>query len=383
MLLEKKYVRELNVLNEYIKTHQFVSLSYLNKLFKSPNESLLDEIENYLNDANIDIISDEEDIDLSTANIQIDYDVNNNYTKDDLKSLDVIKMYLSEIGNVPLLDQSEEQKYATIIQKGMVAEDKLANDNSLTDNDRFILKEVVEEGLNARRVLITSNLRLVVAIAKNFTSRGLNFMDLVQEGNLGLIKAVYRFDPTKGYRFSTYGTWWIRQAITRAIADKARKIRIPVHIVDAIYHMNKKKTELLHRLEREPTIEEIAEEMNISVDKAINLFQLSLDIQSLDDRLGDDDSSLSDMILDETLIRPSEYAENIAYKEQINKLLSTLSDKEEKVIRLRYGLDDNIQHTFEDVGQSLGITKERVRQIEVKAISRLRHPSRIKILTER
>ena len=269
---------------------------------------------------------------------------------------DPVKVYLKEIGRVPLLSSDEEINLAIRIADGDVA---------------------------AKQRLSEANLRLVVSIAKRYLGRGMQFLDLIQEGNLGLIKAVEKFDYTKGFKFSTYATWWIRQAITRAIADQARTIRIPVHMVETINKLVRTTRRLTQEKRREPTPEEIAAEMKISVEKVQTIQRIAQEPISFDATVGeDDDSSLGDFIDDKDTLNPLEYTENMIYREEIEKVLQTLTPREEKVIRLRYGLDDNRPRTLEEVGKEFGVTRERIRQIEAKAIRRLRHPSRLKRLEQ-
>ena len=281
------------------------------------------------------------------------------------------------------MDYEQELKCALDIQAGNKAEKALVT-NKLTATERAHLKKISMIGLEARQLLVESNLRLVVSIAKHYVNRGLTFMDLIQEGNIGLIKAVYKFDPNRGFRFSTYGTWWIRQAITRAIADKGRIVRLPVHMVDAVNKVMKERNFLVQSLKKEPTNQELADHLGISKEKVDYILQISQDILSLDQTIDEEeDMILSDVIPDNSMVNPGEYLENVEYREKIDKMLKTLTPREEKIIRLRYGLDDNIIHTLEDIAKEFNITRERVRQLEIKAIRRLRHPSRIKIIKEK
>jgi len=269
---------------------------------------------------------------------------------------DPVRMYLKEIGKVPLLTAEEEVELARRIENG---------DES------------------AKRRLAEANLRLVVSIAKRYVGRGMLFLDLIQEGNLGLIKAVEKFDYRKGYKFSTYATWWIRQAITRAIADQARTIRIPVHMVETINKLVRVQRQLLQELGREPSPEETAEEMDLSVDKVREILKIAQEPVSLETPIGEEeDSHLGDFIEDEDVPAPAEAASYTLLKEQLEDVLSTLTDREEKVLRLRFGLDDGRARTLEEVGQVFSVTRERIRQIEAKALRKLRHPSRSKKLKD-
>lgn len=393
MLDINKYKNELNSVKRFVEANQYVTISYLNKVFNNPSEEILDEIEEYLDGEGIEILRESIDFfDIEPTDEELLEEFNNesklkkedDFSKESKNINDPVKMYLTDIGRVNLLDAEEEAVYASLIQEGNRAEKLLLNKDNLTIDEITDLKELSKKGIEARQILIESNLRLVVSIAKHYLNRGLTFMDLIQEGNLGLIKAVYRFDPSKGFRFSTYGTWWIRQAITRAIADQARTVRIPVHMVEAINKLNKEKTLLTQELNREPTLVELANHLGISEKKVEQLLQISLETVSLDVLVGDDeDSTLGDMLVDTSIINPLEYTENQIYKEKIDALLATLTPREEKIIKMRYGLLDNIQRTLEEIGKEFGITRERVRQIEIKAIRRLRHPSRIKMLKEK
>ena len=269
---------------------------------------------------------------------------------------DPVRMYLKEIGRVPLLTADDEVDLAKRIEEG--------------DDD-------------AKRRLAEANLRLVVSIAKRYVGRGMLFLDLIQEGNLGLIKAVEKFDYRKGYKFSTYATWWIRQAITRAIADQARTIRIPVHMVETINKLIRVQRHLLQELGREPTAEEIADEMDVSVERVREILKVAQEPVSLETPIGEEeDSHLGDFIEDEDAPAPAEAASYLLLREQISEVLSTLTPREQRVLELRFGLDDGRARTLEEVGQVFGVTRERIRQIEAKALRKLRHPSRSKKLKD-
>jgi len=290
---------------------------------------------------------------------------------------DPVRMYLREIGRVPLLTADEEVRLAQIMERGKM-ERQRAERLRVAANRRYL-----EEGLEAQRRLTEANLRLVVSVAKKYIGRGMNLLDLIQEGNIGLIRAVEKFDYTKGYKFSTYATWWIRQAITRAIADQARTIRIPVHMVETINRLIRISRRLLQDLGREPTSEEIAEQMEISAEKVREIIKVSQEPVSLETPIGEeDDSHLGDFLEDHTALAPAEAASHQLLKEQVEDVLDSLTERERKVLQLRFGLDDGRSRTLEEVGREFHVTRERIRQIEAKALRKLRHPSRSRKLKD-
>src|SRR5680860_18658 len=297
---------------------------------------------------------------------------------------DPVRQYLREIGRVPLLSAEEEVDLAKRIEAGIVATELLEHHLRRMDETwRVQLRRIERTGQLSKRRLVEANLRLVVSIAKRYVGRGMLFLDLIQEGNLGLIRAVEKFDYTKGYKFSTYATWWIRQAITRAIADQARTIRIPVHMVETINKLIRVSRQLLQELGREPAPEEIATVMDIPVERVREIMKIAQEPVSLETPIGEEeDSHLGDFIPDEDAPAPAEAASFILLKEQLEEVLDTLTPREEKVLRLRFGLDDGRTRTLEEVGQEFGVTRERIRQIEAKALRKLRHPSRSKKLKD-
>jgi RNA polymerase primary sigma factor len=334
------------------------------------SEKQLDAVVQYLEEHDIDVLritesaADEDEDDALLMNDEPDLD---DEEEVDMENIDLsvpegisiedpVRMYLKEIGKVPLLTAEGEIELAKRMEQG--------------DEE-------------AKKRLAEANLRLVVSIAKRYVGRGMLFLDLIQEGNLGLIKAVEKFDYRKGYKFSTYATWWIRQAITRAIADQARTIRIPVHMVETINKEIRVSRQLLQELGREPTPEEIAEEMNISVDRVREILKISQEPVSLETPIGEEeDSHLGDFIQDDNVPAPADAAANTMLKEQLEEVLGTLTEREQKVLRLRFGLDDGRARTLEEVGKEFNVTRERIRQIEAKALRKLRHPSRSRKLKD-
>ncbi len=292
---------------------------------------------------------------------------------------DPVRMYLREIGQVPLLTGPEEVDLAMRIEAGVEAEERLADlaasGESVEFEERRRLDRLRRDGERAKDELTQANLRLVVSIAKRYLGRGMHILDLVQEGNLGLMRAVEKFDYTKGFKFSTYATWWIRQAITRAIADQARTIRIPVHMVESINKVHRQQRQLIQELEREPTVEELAEKCELKPEKVREILRISQDPLSLDSPVGEeDDSYLADFIADSDAVMPADVATANSLSEQIMSALDDLNDREKQVVRMRFGLDGGQPQTLEEVGKEFGVTRERIRQIESKTLAKLRHP---------
>ena len=321
------------------------------------------------------------------AEIEEEELVDPNELVDSFSTDDPVRMYLKEIGKVSLLSADEEISLATAMSAGVEAKQKLEeaekNGTELSEEEMKALKSAVKKGERSKQRLAEANLRLVVSIAKRYVGRGMLFLDLIQEGNLGLIKAVEKFDYTKGYKFSTYATWWIRQAITRAIADQARTIRIPVHMVETINKVIRVSRQLLQELGHDPSPEEIAAEMDMPVDKVREILKIAQEPVSLETPIGEEeDSHLGDFIPDEGASEPSEAASFTLLQEQLVDVLSTLTPREEKVLKLRFGIEDGRPRTLEEVGKEFNVTRERIRQIEAKALRKLRHPSRSKKLKD-
>ena len=332
------------------------------------------------------ILDDEEEVEVEKIDLSV---------PDGVSVEDPVRMYLKEIGKVPLLSAEEEIELAKKMEAGSVAEEKISllktrmeesEDDAEKDEIKAEIKELQKEvdwGDDAKKRLAEANLRLVVSIAKRYVGRGMLFLDLIQEGNLGLIKAVEKFDYRKGYKFSTYATWWIRQAIPRAIADQARTIRIPVHMVETINKLIRVSRQLLQKLGREPSPEEIAAEMNMPVDRVREILKISQEPVSLETPIGEEeDSHLGDFIKDDNVPVPADAAAFTLLKEQLEEVLGTLTEREQKVLTLRFGLEDGRARTLEEVGKEFNVTRERIRQIEAKALRKLRHPSRSRKLKD-
>ena len=330
-------------------------------------------------------VDDEDEIEVEKIDLSV---------PDGVSIEDPVRMYLKEIGKVPLLSAEEEIELAKNMEAGAVAKEKIAilksREENATEEELAEIKEEIKNlqkdldaGDEAKKRLAEANLRLVVSIAKRYVGRGMLFLDLIQEGNLGLIKAVEKFDYRKGYKFSTYATWWIRQAITRAIADQARTIRIPVHMVETINKLIRVSRQLLQELGREPSPEEIAAEMNMPVERVREILKISQEPVSLETPIGEEeDSHLGDFIQDDNVPVPADAAAFTLLKEQVEEVLGTLTEREQKVLTLRFGLEDGRARTLEEVGNEFNVTRERIRQIEAKALRKLRHPSRSRKLKD-
>ena len=351
---KKKNVLEYQEINDFFKDFP-LDAEHMDKVFDYLEANGVDVLRIQDNDMDDLIMSDEEEMNLSEED-EVDMENIDLSVPEGVSIEDPVRMYLKEIGKVPLLTAEEEISLAKRMENG---------DES------------------AKKRLAEANLRLVVSIAKRYVGRGMLFLELIQEGNLGLIKAVEKFDYRKGYKFSTYATWWIRQAITRAIADQARTIRIPVHMVETINKLIRVSRQLLQELGREPQPEEIAEEMNMSVDRVREILKISQEPVSLETPIGEEeDSHLGDFIQDDNVPVPADAAAFTLLKEQLVEVLGTLTEREQKVLRLRFGLDDGRARTLEEVGKEFNVTRERIRQIEAKALRKLRHPSRSRKLKD-
>ena len=352
---KKKNVLEYQEISDYFKD-QPLDAEQMDKIFDFLEASGVDVLRITENSADDLMLDDDMDIDGLDDEEEVELDKIDLSVPEGVSIEDPVRMYLKEIGKVPLLSAEEEIELAKKMEQG-------------------------DE--NAKKRLAEANLRLVVSIAKRYVGRGMLFLDLIQEGNLGLIKAVEKFDYRKGYKFSTYATWWIRQAITRAIADQARTIRIPVHMVETINKLIRVSRQLLQELGREPTPEEIAEEMDMPVDRVREILKISQEPVSLETPIGEEeDSHLGDFIQDDNVTVPADAAAFTLLKEQLVEVLGTLTEREQKVLRLRFGLDDGRARTLEEVGKEFNVTRERIRQIEAKALRKLRHPSRSRKLKD-
>ena len=353
---KNKSILELQEINDFFsdmeldaeqmeKVYEYLEANHIDVLRVSGDGDGIEELDD-VDDSDI-VLTDEDDVDMEKIDLSV---------PDGISIEDPVRMYLKEIGKVPLLSADEEVELA---------------------------KRMAEGDEDAKKRLAEANLRLVVSIAKRYVGRGMLFLDLIQEGNLGLIKAVEKFDYHKGFKFSTYATWWIRQAITRAIADQARTIRIPVHMVETINKLIRVSRQLLQELGREPTPEEIAKEMDMSVERVREILKISQEPVSLETPIGEEeDSHLGDFIQDDNVPVPAEAAAQTLLKEQLDEVLDTLTEREQKVLRLRFGMDDGRARTLEEVGKEFDVTRERIRQIEAKALRKLRHPSRSRKLRD-
>ena len=404
--LSEKVQTRLNALLAYAKKKNVLEYDDISAYFEDLNldDEEMDHVLDELERAGVDVLRISEEVD---EDLPDDEELRSTEEEPDMENIDLsvpegisiedpVRMYLKEIGKVPLLTADQEIDLAQKIEAGELATKVLAagkqkkqphldkeQEKILEGKSEEDLQEMVAYGEDAKKKLAEANLRLVVSIAKRYVGRGMLFLDLIQEGNLGLIKAVEKFDFRKGFKFSTYATWWIRQAITRAIADQARTIRIPVHMVETINKLIRISRQLLQELGREPTPEEIAEQMNIPVGRVREILKISQEPVSLETPIGEEeDSHLGDFIQDDNVPVPADAAAFMLLKEQLVEVLSTLTDREQKVLRLRFGLDDGRARTLEEVGKEFNVTRERIRQIEAKALRKLRHPSRSRKLKD-
>ena len=380
-------------LTELAKKNGFVSTKDITKHFSEDSEEY-DLIEKELNKLEIDIVheSSDDDLDVKEPMIMEDIEEVDISTFDQLpasvKVDDPVRMYLKDIGKIDLLSLEQETILAREVVDGREAKARLeeieADDqNTVSAEEYEELLDISERADAAKDKLVNANLRLVVSIAKRYLGRGLQFLDLIQEGNMGLIKAVDKFDHQKGFKFSTYATWWIRQAITRAVADQARTIRIPVHMVETINKLVRIQRQLVQELSREPTPQEVADRMDISVEKVQQIQKIAQEPISLESPVGEEeDSALGDFVSDPHALDPYEYTAKMKLREELDSVLATLTDREERVLRLRFGLIDGRQRTLEEVGREFNVTRERIRQIEAKALRKLKHPSRSRKLKD-
>ncbi len=406
---KEKIIQELI---EASKAKGYIAVAEI-KRYIDENDDAFDDIVAELEKQNVDVVSEEDMVAYKIPSLAIDDDeveeeIENEFMLDldfakdieeellqdksfesqiSIKVDDPVRMYLKEIGRVELLDPDTELELAKDIY---YAEEARTQYEAMQDESETItpeykkqVEDLLYKGELAKNKLVEANLRLVVSIAKRYVGRGMQFLDLIQEGNMGLIKAVGKFDHTKGFKFSTYATWWIRQAITRAIADQARTIRIPVHMVETINKLVRTQRQLIQELKREPQPEEVAERMNISVEKVQIIQKVAQEPISLESPVGEEeDSSLGDFIADQDTLTPMEFTSKEMLKRELDTVLETLTDREEKVLRMRFGLLDGRNRTLEEVGREFGVTRERIRQIEAKALRKLRHPSRSKKLKD-
>jgi len=388
---KKKNVVEYHEISDFFKDIPLEE-EHFDKILETLEQNNVDVlriVEDDVDDEEI-ILTEEDEIDVENIDLSV---------PEGISIEDPVRMYLKEIGKVPLLSAEEEIELAQKMEAGAVAVEKIVilkgriedfenGEGEAVDVEELKaeikeLQKDADHGSDAKKRLAEANLRLVVSIAKRYVGRGMLFLDLIQEGNLGLIKAVEKFDYRKGYKFSTYATWWIRQAITRAIADQARTIRIPVHMVETINKLIRVSRQLLQELGREPSPEEIAVEMNMPVDRVREILKISQEPVSLETPIGEEeDSHLGDFIKDDNVPVPADAAAFTLLKEQLEEVLSTLTDREQKVLTLRFGLEDGRARTLEEVGKEFNVTRERIRQIEAKALRKLRHPSRSRKLKD-
>jgi len=383
---KKKNVLEAGFVNDYFKELPLEE-EHFEKIMQTLEENGIIQMSGEDTDIPDDEVNITEEDEVDVENIDLS-------VPDGISIEDPVRMYLKEIGKVPLLTAEEEIDYAQKMENGVAAEEQLAEleerlaeasgaEKEALEKEKKELGYIIMDGEDAKKKLAEANLRLVVSIAKRYVGRGMLFLDLIQEGNLGLIKAVEKFDYRKGYKFSTYATWWIRQAITRAIADQARTIRIPVHMVETINKLIRVSRQLLQELGREPSPEEIAEEMGMPVDRVREILKISQEPVSLETPIGEEeDSHLGDFIQYDNVPVPADAAAFTLLKEQLVEVLGTLTEREQKVLRLRFGLDDGRARTLEEVGREFNVTRERIRQIEAKALRKLRHPSRSRKLKD-